>query len=352
MKKHITVLLSIVLITIFLLASYVEIETDSGLHGNMASETNIINTGTISSIPNATTNTENPSTAIITDEIITDKPLASDTRSEAEKLSQITWKTNKDKNFVFPDIDSYNNDEYACIHYDWFNNDIHSVDCIFLDYFKVGNVDPLAKAMTKKYAETQDWGCGRGYTLYNLVRELGVSREEFEKLYYNSFLMYTWDINFDILYQDDYKLYSEYYNYKNNYERNFMLNSLSFRNEFWLKYDLAKYYIEKKGIEESLQKIFIEKGSRIYELPDLPNMGGGYLVNIIKFSLPELVKYLDISKEEFIEFIYNDRYKMSPVFSYDLDLIYSNDADMWKKIDSATCLVDICNIDKSLRLDG
>ncbi|MEA4832420.1 MAG: hypothetical protein VB118_07370, partial [Oscillospiraceae bacterium] len=47
MKKHITVLLSIVFITIFLLASCVEIETDSRLPGNMASETNITDIGIV-----------------------------------------------------------------------------------------------------------------------------------------------------------------------------------------------------------------------------------------------------------------------------------------------------------------
>ncbi|MEA4832591.1 MAG: hypothetical protein VB118_08255 [Oscillospiraceae bacterium] len=332
MKKHITALLSIVLITAFLLASCAEIETDTRLPGNMVNGTNI---GTVDTVSAPQTDISDTETIFETGKETAEKPFV--------------WVTNAEKvKYLMPDIE-YRGEEYWCSHYDYIGSgtSFHNIPGILMDYLNLTeNKDWDDFIENKVYKRTYKLDeCDYSLSIYDVIHWIDIPLSELKYIYYNSILMYSMDWNFDVLYAEDISEADKYYNYKNNYNKIVYRTSLS--NELWHKLALCK--LASKKDNDKLNKILENSTAKIQHLTSEKHP---YKEENMKFSfisIPEYIYAFDITREEFEAAFRDDS---GFVFTYDLDRIYNQKDELMKQISAAKTLLDIYNIDASLRLDG
>ena len=184
--------------------------------------------------------------------------------------------------------------------------------------------------------------------IYTLIREFEIEREALESVYYNTNLYYSYDYNFDLLYgNNENEVYSYYLkqntDYRTNSDRIFLFDVKQ----------LIKKYVGKERFREWIQTHNNDKE----------------INNDTIWSIPEAIKYFDITRDEFemnilseinkpqdnayiIEGVYEDGsteviYDSSVQLDYnlDLDLLYGDEIERsiskYKPIEVDNLLVEI-----------
>ena len=94
----------------------------------------------------------------------------------------------------------------------WFDANYHSIDLLFIRYIYPESFDKWIEEAGRLSAEYATEQCKHRYfTMDFFIKYFNIKREDFEKLYYNTYLYSVYEYNLDVLYSGDKDLVEQYY---------------------------------------------------------------------------------------------------------------------------------------------